>query len=131
VDKADVGTSVIRVLAAVIKRGDRYLVCRRPSHKRHGGLWEFPGGKLEYGESLFDAARRELEEELGLGVECVGETILIVHDGDSPYQIEFVQVQTIGEPRPIEHEALAWARIEELAELALAPSDRIFVDQIV
>ena len=39
----------IRVLAAVIARGDRYLVCRRPVQKRHGGLWEFPGGKLELG----------------------------------------------------------------------------------
>ena len=40
----------IRVVAAIIRRGDRYLVCQRPAGKRHGGLWEFPGGKLLEGD---------------------------------------------------------------------------------
>ena len=48
----------MRVLAAVVRRDDRYLVCRRPAHKRHGGLWEFPGGKIHAGETLLGAARR-------------------------------------------------------------------------
>ncbi len=52
----------IRVIAAVIRRGPELLVCRRPAHKRHGGLWEFPGGKCEPGESDADTARRELLE---------------------------------------------------------------------
>jgi 8-oxo-dGTP diphosphatase len=43
---------VVRVLAAVIERDGKYLICRRPQHKRHGGLWEFPGGKFEAGETL-------------------------------------------------------------------------------
>ena len=50
-------------MAAVIERDGKLLVCRRPGHKRHGGLWEFPGGKLEPGETIVDAARRELDEE--------------------------------------------------------------------
>ncbi len=49
----------IRVLASVIERDHRLLVCRRPLHKRHGGLWEFPGGKVREGESDLEAARRE------------------------------------------------------------------------
>ena len=57
-----------RVLAAVIERSGKFLMCRRPEHKNHGGLFEFPGGKLEAGESLADAARRELLEELALEV---------------------------------------------------------------
>jgi 8-oxo-dGTP pyrophosphatase MutT (NUDIX family) len=48
--------SFISVLAAVITHQSRYLVCQRPLSKRHGGLWEFPGGKIEPGESLLDAA---------------------------------------------------------------------------
>ena len=48
----------LRVIAAVIGRADTLLLCQRPPHKRHGGLWEFPGGKLEPGESDADAARR-------------------------------------------------------------------------
>jgi hypothetical protein len=49
-------------VAAVISRGDELLVCRRPAHKRHGGLWEFPGGKVELDESDEDSASRELAE---------------------------------------------------------------------
>jgi len=62
----------IRVLASVIQRDNRLLVFRRPLDKRHGGLWEFPGGKVREGESDLDAARRELREELGVEVTGVG-----------------------------------------------------------
>src|SRR4028119_2222610 len=54
-----------RVLAAVVQRAGRLLLARRPSGKRHAGLWEFPGGKFLLGETPLDAARRELAEELG------------------------------------------------------------------
>jgi len=62
----------IRVLASVIERDQKLLVCRRPVHKRHGGLWEFPGGKVQKGESDLEAARRELREELAVEVTGVG-----------------------------------------------------------
>lgn len=119
---------VIRVLAAVIARGDRYLVCRRPDEKRHGGLWEFPGGKLEPGEDDASAARRELREELGVEVTSVGRELLSAHDAGSPYLIAFVEVTISGEPACLEHSALAWATIDELHAYALAPSDRRFVE---
>ena len=83
----------IRVLAAVVERGGRFLICQRPLHKRHGGLWEFPGGKCEPGESDADAARRELQEELGVAVTEVGRTLTTAHDAGSPYLIAFVPVQ--------------------------------------
>jgi 8-oxo-dGTP diphosphatase len=75
-----VGEHTVRVLAAVIQVGERYLVCLRPSHKRHGGLWEFPGGKVEGDETLQDAARRELKEELGVGVVLTGECVFSSRD---------------------------------------------------
>lgn len=118
----------VRVLAAVIRRGDRYLVCQRPAHKRHGGLWEFPGGKLEPGETDEEAAHRELREELGVEVVGVGSTLHVVHDADSPFLIAFVPVQIAGEPACLEHSALAWGGAEGLQRLALAPSDRKFVE---
>ena len=62
----------IRVLASVIQRENRLLVYRRPLHKRHGGLWESPVGKVREGESDLEAARRELREELGVEVTGVG-----------------------------------------------------------
>ena len=58
----------VAVIAAVIQRGDKYLLGQRPEFKRHGGLWEFPGGKVHDGESRLEAIRRELAEELALKV---------------------------------------------------------------
>src|SRR5262245_8146333 len=116
------------VLAAVIQRDGQYLICQRPAHKRHGGLWEFPGGKLESGETHQDAARRELAEELGVDVQTVGNPLFSVADPGSEFVIEFVPVTIEGEPRCIEHSAVQWLTIDELAKLALAPSDRLFVE---
>lgn len=65
----------IRVVASVIEHEGRLLVCKRPAHKRHGGLWEFPGGKVEPEESDFKAVERELEEELGVRVREVGPVV--------------------------------------------------------
>ena len=118
----------IRVLAAVARRDGRYLICRRPAHKRHGGLWEFPGGKLEPGESLLDAARREMREELGVDVSEIGDPLLAVADTGSPFVIEFVPITIEGEPTCLEHSQLDWRSLEALAELELAPSDRKFVE---
>jgi 8-oxo-dGTP diphosphatase len=113
----------IRVIAAVIERGENVLVCLRPTQKRHGGLWEFPGGKIEPGESDFEAARRELNEELGVDVVSVGEVEFSMHDPGSAFVIDFVTVEIDGEPACLEHADLAWVTDDELQTLPLAPSD--------
>jgi mutator protein MutT len=118
----------IRVLASVIQRNQRLLVCRRPRHKRHGGLWEFPGGKVKDGESDLEAARRELMEELGVHVQDVGPVELSVQDPGSDFVIEFLQVIIEGDPRCLEHDALAWEEEEVLPSYALAPSDRRYLE---
>jgi mutator protein MutT len=104
------------------------LICQRPAHKRHGGLWEFPGGKLEPGESHDDAARRELAEELGVDVEMVGPVLLSIADPGSQFVIDFTPVTILGEPRCLEHSALEWLTLDELPSIELAPSDRRFVE---
>ena len=118
----------IRVVAAVINRGDTLLMCQRPTHKRHGGLWEFPGGKCEHGESDADAIRRELAEELCVETASVDDSQFEVADPDSPYLIVFHPVSILGEPRAVEHTAIAWATPEQLLRLALAPSDRRYLE---
>lgn len=118
----------ILVLAAVIRRDDKYLVCQRPAHKRHGSLWEFPGGKLESGETHLQAAQRELAEELGIRALSVGDAIFSVMDHGSEFQIDFVPTIVEGEPQRLEHSDLKWASLPDMLALDLAPSDRRFVD---
>lgn len=118
----------IPVVAAVIRRGNRYLVGRRPPEKRHGGLWEFPGGKLDHGETLREAAARELSEELELVLTATGRTLLRKHDVGAPFEIVFVEVEVeSAEPVPHEHTEVGWFTAEELGSMELAPSDAAFV----
>lgn len=104
------------------------LLALRPAQKRHGGLWEFPGGKLEPGEGWKEAAARELNEELGVEVTTVGEPIYRRKDPDSRFEIVFVEIGIAGEPRPLEHDDLRWVTLPAAATLPLAPADRAFVD---
>lgn len=124
-------TETTRVVAAVVERAGRLLLCRRPAGKRHAGLWEFPGGKFLPGESPLEAARRELAEELGVEVLAAGALLLAVADPGSPFVVELHRVQIAGEPLPLEHAALAWAAPADLAAYALAPSDRVFAEHLL
>lgn len=117
----------VRVVASVIEREGKFLICQRPSDKRHGGLWEFPGGKVENGESDFEAVQRELCEELGVEVIEVGPVRFSVSDPGSHFIIEFLLVSILGQPQCLEHAAVTWLREHELLELPLAPSDRQYV----
>lgn len=121
----------IQVIAAVMQNVGRYLVCQRPPHKRHGNLWEFPGGKIEPGESLYTAAQRELSEELAITVTAIGAVRFTVLDPGSQFVIRFVDVEATGVPTALEHTQIGWFPAEGLLELALAPSDRQFAEHLV
>jgi 8-oxo-dGTP diphosphatase len=123
------GDGPIPVLAAVIERSGQWLVCQRPEGKRHAGLWEFPGGKLEPGESLEDAARRELQEELGVEVESVGPILFRTVDPGSIYEIVFVATVIRGTAVALEHEAISWMSALDMCGNPLAPSDLEFLEQ--
>jgi 8-oxo-dGTP diphosphatase len=116
----------VRVVAAVVERRGRWLLGLRPTGKRHGGLWEFPGGKLGEGESVLDATRRELSEELSLRVTSLGRTLFTARDGETPFVIDFVEATVEGEAEAREHAAIGWFDLVELEELPLAPADRAF-----
>ena len=122
--------AVVDVLAAVIRDGDRYLVCRRPAGKRHGGRWEFPGGKIQAGESRSQAAARELREELDLRLVSLGETVCSHRDPESPFLVHFMEATVEGSPTALEHEELRWVTAEELESLSLAPTDRECADRL-
>lgn len=117
----------IRVVAAVAERNNQVLVAQRPREKRHGGMWEFPGGKVEADETDLDALKRELSEELGLTVRSAQPAIAAFQDPGSHFLIVFVPVTVEGEPECREHIAIRWATWLELESLPLAPTDERFV----
>ena len=124
-------TGPVDVVAAVIRRGERVLLCQRPAHKRHGGLYEFPGGQCTDGETKDQAIARELLEELGVTVTHVGSLLHSIHDPRSPFVIHFTDVRIDGTPLTIEHSDLQWVTFNEALYLDLAPSDRRFIEDFL
>lgn len=117
------------VVAAVLRRGGVVLLCRRPLAKRHGGLWELPGGKVHAGESPEQALARELDEELGLVLRSAAGALARFDDPGSPFTIAFHPVEADGEPEAREHLEVRWVPVAEAGGYELAPSDRRFVEE--
>lgn len=124
-------SDLISVVAAVIERDGSYLLCQRPLEKRHGGLWEFPGGKVRDGESVQKALTRELLEELGVVTQKMGKVTAESKDPGSNFIVMFCPVEVTGKPRAKEHLDVRWVPSRELLNFALAPSDRWFVETFV
>ena len=115
----------IEVSAAVILRDGKYLIARRAAGKRCGLLWEFPGGKREPGESGEACVERECAEELGITLRAEKEWMQVTEGG---VRLTFYACTlTEGEPRPLEHAALAWVEPCMLLNYQLCPADEVFV----
>ncbi len=108
-------SEIIDVAAAVFLRkdGKEFLLARRPEGKAYAGYWEFPGGKVETGETIRQALDRELQEELGITVEAA--TPWLKREFTYPHanvRIHFWRVTAwSGEIRPLEHSAIEWLKI--------------------
>ncbi|KAF0107262.1 MAG: A/G-specific adenine glycosylase [Anaerolineaceae bacterium] len=114
------------VTAAVIRRGDKILLAQRPADGLLGGLWEFPGGKTEPGESLAECLRREIREELGARIR-VSEPFGVYRHAYTHFRITlhaFLCELTSGEPRPLQAAAVAWVSVSELADYPMGKVDR-------
>jgi mutator protein MutT len=114
----------IVVSAAVVRRDGRYLVTRRQRGVHLEGLWEFPGGKCEAGESIAACLRRELREELGTDA-VVGEELLAVthHYRERSIELHFLACELTQEPAPLLGQEMRWAARGELRSLQFPPAD--------
>jgi mutator protein MutT len=124
--KQDVGPRpTVEVVVGVIVGGAGVLVTRRPKSASFGGCWEFPGGKVEAGETATDALHRELLEELGVKVVVEAPLIELSHD----YPTKRIRLRAFvcrvleGEPRPLAATELQWVGIGELMGLRFPPAN--------
>ncbi|GIV63052.1 MAG: A/G-specific adenine glycosylase [Bellilinea sp.] len=119
-------TPLITVTAAVIWRDGKVLLTRRPAKGLLGGMWEFPGGKQEAGETLPECLRREIREELGVEIE-VGEPAGVYRHAYSHFKVKlhaFTCRVVNGEPLPHQADGMAWAAPEELSRFPMGKIDR-------
>ena len=120
---------MIAVVAGVVRREGRVLLCQRPEGKRFGLLWEFPGGKVEPGESPEAALERELREELAVQTRTGRVLDALRLDGreGGDLLLLFYESEIVGgEPQTVECRALDWVLPKDVSTYDLAPADRLF-----
>ncbi len=125
---------MIPVVCALIQDdAERFLIAKRPEGKSLAGFWEFPGGKLESGESPAEALCRELREELLIEI-TVFKVLEAVEHRYEKFSIRLIPCQAMilsGVPTPIEHPEIAWVRIEDMDLNSLAPADVPILSQLI
>ena len=113
------------VVAALIRKDGKFMICQRPSHKARGLLWEFVGGKVEPGETKEEALARECREELG--IEVCAESIFAQLTHDYPDLLVrltlFNSVILSGTPQLLEHSDLRWITPAEIPQYDFCPAD--------
>ena len=118
---------VLVTAAALVDGAGRVLIAQRPQGKSLAGLWEFPGGKVETGETPEAALVRELNEELGISIDAASLAPLTFasHSYESFHLLMpvFVCRNWRGTPEPREHTALEWVRPQALRDYPMPPAD--------
>lgn len=123
--------AVVEVVAAVIEDAGRFLLCQRHAGPHLPLKWEFPGGKVEPGETPEAALQREIVEELGTAC-CVGQQVAEVTHSypEKTVHIRFFLATLEGDPRPIVHRALQWIRPIDFDRYAAPPPNALVLDRI-
>lgn len=124
--------NILVVAAALIDRSGQFLVQRRPAGKQHGGLWEFPGGKVEPGETPEAALARELREELKIAVSPDAMMPLSFTTEKAAGRHLTLLLYTVrmwcGDPTPAEADEMRWVSSESVRDLPMPPADLPLVE---
>jgi len=116
---------MITVVAAIIKKNDTYLIARRAKHKDHAGKWEFPGGKIDQGETPENALERELFEEFRI-LTKTGKHVTTNQYDYGTFQIELMAYEVAyigGSFQLTDHDQIAWVTLEEIGLYDLSEAD--------
>ena len=120
------------VVAALIWRDGRFMICQRPAHKARGLLWEFVGGKVEPGESPTAALARECREELDSTVTARDVFMDVVHEyPDITVHLTVFNAEMLeDEPKMLEHNDIKWITPDEIGNYDFCPADRDILEKI-
>ena len=124
---------ITEVVAALIWRNNKFMICQRPTHKARGLLWEFVGGKVEPGETKEQALIRECREELNVTL-SVGDAFMdVVHEySDVTVHLTlFNATITEGEPQKLEHNDIRWIEPSEIPNYDFCPADEEILKKII
>lgn len=123
----------IEVVAGIVVEHGRVLVAQRHRNQSFPLLWEFPGGKIEAGESPQDALAREFREELGIVVEIQSPYGAVEYSGKDgrALRVRFYLARRVqGSPRALEVEAVAWVPAKDLPRVDFIPANRKIVNRL-
>lgn len=120
------------VVAALIWRQDKFMICQRPAHKARGLLWEFVGGKVEPGETKEQALIRECQEELAIMLD-VGEIFMdVIHEYPdlTVHLTLFHATIQEGIPQKLEHNDIRWITVREIEQYEFCPADEEILNRL-
>jgi 8-oxo-dGTP diphosphatase len=125
-------TAVHVAVGVILDGADNILLTRRAVDSHQGGLWEFPGGKVEEGESLRSALARELREELGIEIGATHPLLEVRHDyGDKRVLLDVHVIRDFsGDAEGLEGQPLAWVPVDELARYEFPAANEPIVEAV-
>ena len=127
------GVGMTEVVAALIWKNNKFMICQRPAHKARGLLWEFVGGKVEPGETKEQALIRECREELAITL-AVGEVFMdVIHEYPdlTVHLTLFHAAIAKGEPQKLEHNDIQWITPSEIPNHEFCPADEEILVEII
>lgn len=122
-----------RVAVGIVRRNGKVLVCQRKKGARYALKWEFPGGKLEHGETVEQCLKRELWEELSIRVQTIGDVEIqsASYDDGGTYEVAYCTVKEFEhEPKNNVFEQFRWVTVEELRKMDILEGNKEFVEKM-